>query len=363
MKIILTGGGSGGSVAPLLAVAETIKAQKPNVKFLFIGGKNGPEKQMAEAAGIDFVVIQSGKLRRYFSISNLFSPILVLAGFISAFKFLKKFKPNAVFGAGSFVQVPVIWAAWLLKIPSVIHQQDIEPSLANKLCEPVASKITVCFEKSLSDFFDGLGIFYKKSKSHKVELTGNPFRRGLLKEQATKTSNQFGFNEDMPILLVMGGGTGSSFINRLIKESLPELTKIIQVLHILGERDEIKTSINNYHAARFISDMAAAYSIADFVISRAGLSSIAELSALGKVSIIIPMPKTHQEYNAELLAALKSAIVLNQKNVNKELLVRLIRKLMFDYKLQKMLSKNISKIMPKDSDTKIADIIIKAAKI
>jgi UDP-N-acetylglucosamine--N-acetylmuramyl-(pentapeptide) pyrophosphoryl-undecaprenol N-acetylglucosamine transferase len=140
-KIILAGGGSGGPVAPLLAVYSEIKKTHSDARFLLVGTKNGPERRMAEAAGISFSSIVCGKWRRYFSPHNLLAPFLTLAGLISAILLLKKFRPSVVFGAGSFVQVPIIWAAWILGIPAVIHQQDIYPSLANKLTAWASDKI------------------------------------------------------------------------------------------------------------------------------------------------------------------------------------------------------------------------------
>src|SRR5579864_4564887 len=145
MKILLVGGGSGGPVAPLIAVADHIQMAHPKAEFLLVGTNSGPERQMAAAAGIGFKHITTGKLRRYFSLKNLGSPFLTLFGFFQSLRILKKFRPDCVFGTGSFVQVPMVWAAWFLKIPVVLHQQDILPSLANRLCQMVAKKITVTF--------------------------------------------------------------------------------------------------------------------------------------------------------------------------------------------------------------------------
>ena len=361
LKILLAGGGSGGSVSPLLAVAKTLKTVETHVEFLFVGGRKGPEKQMAENAELEFVAVSSGKFRRYFSLKNFFTPFLILAGLIASFRILWQFKPAVVFGAGSFVQVPVIWAAWILRIPCVIHQQDLVPSLANRLCEPFVKNITVCFEKSITDFSSGLGLFYTKKTSDKVVLTGNPFREELLGKEKNKALKAFGLKGDLPVLLVLGGGTGSDFLNRLIEKALPELARSVQILHSWGTRSPKSLEQKNYKGLPFISDMASAYAAADLVVSRAGLSTLSELSALGKVSIIIPMPHTHQEYNAALLSALNAALVFDQTELNEQVFVRIIRKVLFDYPLQQTLAKNISKIMLKNSAEKISKIILKAA--
>ncbi len=152
MRLLFVGGGSGGPVAPLLAVANHIKQNHTTAEFLFVGTEHGPEQQMVKESGFKFVFISTAKLRRYFSWHNLIMPFKFVFAFFDAQKVLKEFKPDCVFGTGSFVQVPVVWAAWLRKIPVVLHQQDIMPSLANKLCQFNAKKITVTFELNLTSF-------------------------------------------------------------------------------------------------------------------------------------------------------------------------------------------------------------------
>lgn len=357
MKILLVGGGSGGPVAPLLAVAEEIKKLHPHVKFLLVGTKHGPERAMAQQAGIPFVDIPAGKLRRYFSLKNLYAPIVILAGFIRAVRVLRNFKPHCVFAAGSFVQVPVIWAARILKIPSVIHQQDILPSLSNSLCQFAATKITVSFPTSLRHFSSSLGLFYKK-RVDKIILTGNPFREKLkaaTKEQALK---YFHLHENLPVVFVLGGGTGAEFINKLVFESLPRLTKVAQVIHSTGSGKRADVFYENYRQFEFIDEIGLAYAAADIVVCRAGFSTITELSNLKKVAIVVPLPGTHQELNAYLLLTHKAALIAYQDQLSTDTLLTLLRKLMFDYKMQETLKKNISEIMPKNSSQKIAKIIL-----
>ncbi|MCL5667237.1 MAG: UDP-N-acetylglucosamine--N-acetylmuramyl-(pentapeptide) pyrophosphoryl-undecaprenol N-acetylglucosamine transferase [Patescibacteria group bacterium] len=361
MKILLTGGGSGGPVAPLLAIAEEIKKIHPQAGFLFVGTKQGPEKEMAKQAKLPFVHIAAGKLRRYFSLKNLFAPFFVIAGFFQAWIILRKFKPDCVVGAGSFVQVPVIWAAWLQKIPVVIHQQDLLPSLANTLCQFPAKKITVTFESSLTDFSASLGFFYRK-KPDKIVLTGNPFRANLKDADKPAAQKFFKLEPDFPTLLVLGGGTGALYLNKLMQESLPVLAKSVQIIHATGSNKNIgNQDAPHYHAYAFIANIGAAYAAADMVLCRAGLSTITELANLGKAAIVVPMPRSHQEINAMLLRREKAAIVVGQDKMTPDFLTRLVRKLLFDLNTQKILKTNISRIMPKNSGGKIAEIIIKEA--
>ncbi len=359
MKILLVGGGSGGPVAPLLAIADEIKKTHPQAKFLFVGGKTGPERQMAERAGFKFIFITSGKFRRYFSWTNFLAPIQVAMGFFQSLKIIKTFRPDCVFGAGSFVQVPMVWAAWWKGIPSLIHQQDVVPSLANRLCQWPAKKITVSLEISLTSFPSTVGIFYTKHKEDKIILTGNPFREDLRHGSKDRAGLEFGLSANLPVLLVLGGGTGAQFFNTLMAKAGRELGKSVQILHSTGQGKNQKLDLPNYHAYEFIDNMADAYAAADIVVARAGLSTITELSHLKKASIIIPMPMSHQEVNGWWLMEQDAAIVLKQQRVKPEAFVSLIRKLLFSLEAQQELQKNISKIMPHTANSKISELIVK----
>jgi UDP-N-acetylglucosamine--N-acetylmuramyl-(pentapeptide) pyrophosphoryl-undecaprenol N-acetylglucosamine transferase len=362
MRILLVGGGSGGPVSPLLAVAKHILKRHPKAEFLLVGTKTGPERAMAKNDGINFVAITSGKWRRYFSFKNFATPFLILAGFVESFKILKSFRPDCVFGTGSFAQVPVMWAAWCLRMPVVLHQQDLTPSLANKLCEFCASKITVTFPQSAKNFSTGLGIFYKKHPGDKITVTGNPFREELRAADKAEAQKFFNLRVDMPTLLVLGGGTGAEFLNNLILNSLPQLSKTVQIIHSTGRGKFKSQPTDGYHPYEFIDNMADAYAAADIVFSRAGLSTLTELSNLKKLSVIMPMPQSHQELNAFLLIKLEAAIVISQKRVTPEGFTALIRKLLFAGEAQEILKHNIGRIMPHDATEKISEIIIKLAE-
>ena len=358
MKILFVGGGSGGPGSPLIAVAEQIFLKNPQAKFLFVGSSKGPEKSMVAHEGYNFVSISAGKFRRYVSIKNLLTPFEVIIGFFQSLIILKKFQPNVVFGTGSFVQVPLVFAAWVLKIPVVLHQQDVIASLANTICQLCAKNITVTFSDSLKDFTTGTGIFYKKN-SEKIILTGNPFRLGYkIHKTREECIVQFKLKQDFPTLLVLGGGTGAVFINELIKKSLPDLAKVVQIIHSTGSGKLDLPETEYYKPFEFIQNMPEAYKAADIVLCRAGLSTITELSNLGKVSIIIPMPASHQEVNAYILSQFKATIVESQTDITPSSLVSLIRKLLHNSEIQKDLIKNMQNLMPKNSAEKVADLIL-----
>lgn len=361
MRILLVGGGTAGPVSPLLAIAEEIKTSHPRTEFLLVGTKTGPERLMAKKAKITFVSIAAGKLRRYASLKNLAAPIFTAIGFFQAIKILKKYRPDCIFGTGSFVQVPVVWAAWLFKLPVILHQQDVVLSLANKLCQFAAKKITVTFAASLKNFSPNLGLFYKKNKD-KILLTGNPFRENLKTGSRQNAAKYFNLKPDLPTLLVIGGGTGAEFLNKLIWSALPQLTKTVQIIHAAGLGKLKASPTENYHAYEFIHNMADAYAAADIVLARAGLSTLTELSNLKKLSIIVPMPESHQEINALYLIKAEAAIVLNQKHATAAGFVGLVRKLLFAHEAQKLLKENIAKIMPHNSNEKISKAILELAQ-
>lgn len=356
-KILLAGGGSGGSVSPLLAVATHIKKYDKNCEFLLVGTKFGPENKMSEYYNVPFESITTGKLRRYFSLRNLLLPFELFVGIIQSIKILKKFKPAVVVGAGSFVEVPVVIASYFMKIPVILHQQDVVISLSNKVCQFFAKKITVCFESSIRDFFENSGIFYDKKNVEKVVQIGNP----SIEYNSTKTKSEiqkdFNLNETMPVLLVLGGGTGSSFLNRLVYENIDELTKTFQIIHLTGGRDKQIFNHSNYKQFDFLANIYDAYFLADMVVCRAGMSTITELSIMKKVSIIIPMPNSHQVFNAELIKTFLAGIVFEQPKIKVTNFPKVLKKLLFDRNAQKTLIHNISRLMPKNSTERLTKII------
>lgn len=356
MKIILAGGGTGGPTTPLLAVAESIKEQKPDAEFLFVGSKTGPERALVEAAGIRFIAISAGKFRRYFSIRNFFDIFATLAGYLQSRKIIREFKPDMIFSVGSFVAVPVCYAARKSKIKIIIHQQDATVGLSNKLVAPFADYITTAFEQTTKEFFSGTG--FEKSPKVKTEWVGNPVRKEFLNSQI-ENKEFFRLKSDLPVLFITGGATGAQQINQAVEEVLPELIKAHEIIHLTGKGNRISFQDPNYHQYEFVTkEYPDAMKLADIVIARAGLSTLAELSALKKVSIIVPMPDSHQEDNASLVKQANAAVVLYKDEFTPETLNRVIVSLKFNPKRTELLSNNIGKLIPHDAAQKLARIII-----
>lgn len=341
-----------GSVSPLIAVYEKIKKDQPQTEWLFVGSENGPEKKAVESYKIPFVSVSAGKLRRYFSWHNFIDPFKIFGGFVQSFFIISKFKPQAVMIAGSFVGVPVALAAYLWRVPILIHQQDIVPGLANKLMANLSTKITVSYEPSLKDF-----------SARKTVLTGNPIRAEFYACEPQKGRDLFSLKADLPVILILGGGTGSQALNETVENSLTGLLSFAQVLHITGRGKKINQEAENYQQFEFLThEMTEAMCVADIVVTRAGMSTLSELVILSKPAVIIPLPLSHQEYNAGYFQKNNAAIVLSQPSLKPEILISAIKELVFDKNKKNNLSQNISKIMDASGAAKVAQVLLKIIK-
>ncbi|MDP2683698.1 MAG: undecaprenyldiphospho-muramoylpentapeptide beta-N-acetylglucosaminyltransferase [bacterium] len=354
MKIMMAGGGTAGSISPLISIYEKIKSIEPNAEFVFISTKKGiPENEILRGYSMEVIPIYGGKIRRYFDLRNISDIFLTLIGFFQALKIIINTKPDIIIGTGSYISVPVIWAGWVNRVKILIHQQDIVPSLSNIFSINFAHKITVSFEKSLRNF-----------PSRKTIWTGNPVKQEILKGDPEQANQKFNLDKNLPLILVMGGSTGSLGINTIVNQSLPELVKFAQVIVITGPEKKIQgIASDRFKQFEFINDgMNNLLARADLVVSRAGLSSITELSALGKLSILIPMPNTHQEKNAEYLTEHKAAIVINQLNLSPGILIEKIETILNSNFERNNLQQNIQKIMKNNAADLIVGEIINLVK-
>lgn len=362
MKIFLVGGGTGGPTAPLLAVGAALKKIRPKTELFFVGTGSRIEARLLAPYGKNYHILSvpAGKWRRYFSLRNFGDLFKIALGFLKSLYYLRKFRPDLVFGAGSFAQVPAAYAAFLMRIPVVLHQQDIEILLSTKLAAPVAAAITASFEANLKDFSQSSGLFWENQKS-KISWTGNPVRREILKGNIQDARKIFKLSPEYPTVLFMGGGSGAKSLNLLLEQALPELVKYVQVIHLTGGKSRIETS-EFYHPYDFLDGtrLAHAYAAADLVVSRGGLSSIAELSALAKPAILIPL-QGPQEVNVRFLNFLEAAVGISEHVLTPKLLVKLVRKVLWEKDIADTLRKNIKILMPSNADERIAKLLIKVA--
>lgn len=279
-KIIMTGGGTAGHVTPNIALMPALRNEGYEISY--IGSYEGIEKRLIEEQGVSYYGISSGKLRRYFDPKNFSDPFKVLKGYSQSVKLLKKLKPDVVFSKGGFVSVPVVLAARHCKVPAIIHESDLTPGLANKLAIPGAVKVCCNFPETLN--------YLPKEKA---VLTGSPIRQELLKGNANHAFSLCRFSDrTKPVIMIVGGSTGSRAINTAIRGLLPELVKSYNIIHLCGKGnlDETLHSVSGYaqfeYANQELSDM---FALSDLVISRAGANAICELLALRKPNILIPL--------------------------------------------------------------------------
>lgn len=325
MKILLTGGGSGGHVAPILAVVSEIKhlTRQKNMEvpeFVFIT----PDEYFSEAiekANIRTKKIKAGKLRRYFDLENISDAIKILIGIFQSVLFIWKYKPDVVFSKGGFASVPVVFASWILCCPVITHESDITPGLANRINSFFASKVLISFAETQK--------YFKKSNT---VLTGNPVREDMSAGSVEAGRRIFGINEDLPTLLVFGGSQGARRINEAILDALESLIAKFNVIHICGkgnftsvkEKSEKKglQNIKRYKPYPFLHDeMKDAYAVCEIIVSRAGANSISEIIEVGKPSLIIPLAASandHQVKNARWLMEKGLARVMSENELSGE---------------------------------------------
>ncbi len=320
-RIILTGGGSAGHVTPNIALIPSLKELGYDIQY--IGSYNGIEKELIEQLGIPYHGISSGKLRRYFSLQNSTDPFRVLKGFSEAKKLIKKLKPDVVFSKGGFVTVPVVVAAKQCKVPTIIHESDMTPGLANKLAIPSAQKVCCNFPETLNYLPKG-----------KAVLTGSPIRKELMLGDAEAGRKFCGFTDNKPVILVVGGSLGAIPVNKAVRAVLPELLKDFNIVHLCG-KGKTDASLENtagYVQYEYIQDeMKDLFALSDIIISRAGANAICEIAALYKPNLLIPLSaaasRGDQILNARSFERQGFSIVIEEEALTNELFLSSVQKL------------------------------------
>ena len=308
-RIVLTGGGTAGHVTPCIALLPELKKEGYDIQY--IGSYNGMEKKLIEEYKIPYHGISSGKLRRYFDPKNFSDPFKVMKGYFEASKLIKTLKPDIVFSKGGFVSVPVVFAAKKHKVPVIIHESDMTPGLANKLAIPSATKVCANFPETI-----------KYLPAEKAVLTGTPIRKELFSGNKIKGLDYCGFTANKPVILIIGGSTGSRAINDVIRGMLPTLLRDYQVIHLCGKGnlDQKLNHTEGYVQYEYIkSELSDLFAAADLVISRAGANAICELLALRKPNILIPLPaassRGDQILNAESFERQGYSFVMKEEDL------------------------------------------------
>ncbi|WP_100407588.1 undecaprenyldiphospho-muramoylpentapeptide beta-N-acetylglucosaminyltransferase [Bacillus solitudinis] len=313
-KIVFTGGGSAGHVTPNIAIINELSK---DWDIFYMGSKKGIEKELIQKLSIPYYGINSGKLRRYIDIENLWDMLRVIKGCFEARRILKKLKPNLVFSKGGFVSVPVILAAKSLKIPIYIHESDMTPGLANKISQRFSTKIFTSFEET-SKFFP----------NHKTKVIGSPIRSEILNGSEEIGRKFLDFDKHSPILTIMGGSLGAKKINEVVRKSLKQLTAKYQVVHLCGKNnfDDELSGYPRYKQFEYVHDeLSDILAATDLVITRGGSNAIFEFLSLKIPMIIIPLglnqSRGDQILNAKAFQEKGYSLTLEEEKLNSDTLL------------------------------------------
>ena len=362
LKVILSGGGTGGHIFPAVAIANEIKKLVPHVEILFVGALGKMEMEKIPAAGYKIIGVPIAGLQRKFTLLNFKLPLLVIQSLLKTQKIINEFKPDVVVGTGGYASGPLLKAATSKGIPALLQEQNSYAGITNKILSKKASKICVAYE--------GMEAFFPKEK---IILTGNPVRQDILNTNINREEAYRFFNLDQTkkTVLVIGGSLGAKGINEALVEGLSEFKKQdIQLLWQTGKPyfETAKEKANDIHTENikvvdFISRMDFAYSVADVVISRAGAGAISELCIVGKPSILVPLPtaaEDHQTKNAMSLVSKNAAILVNESKAKMELSIQTFL-LINDENRMREISNNCKSLAKTNSTNIIAHEVLKLA--
>lgn len=359
MRIVLTGGGTGGHIYPAIAVGKHMLQNDPDTKLLFIGTQNGMESRVVPGQNIPFEAIEITGFRRKLSFENVKTIMRFLKGVQRSKKLLKEFKPDVVVGTGGYVCGPVVYAAAKLGIPTFIHEQNAIPGLTNQFLSRFADHIGVSFPESASHF----------PKAKAASYTGNPVASNVLKAQLGKGLQSLELQAGTRLALIVGGSRGAKALNESVIEMAPMLSRLTgaHVVFVTGEiyyestKEKIGASAGNkLTLVPYLHNMAEVLRDATLVVSRSGASSLAEITALGLPSILIPSPNVtnnHQEANARSLVKAGAAELLLEKELSGRKLLGLMEELLSDKARMSAMSAAASKLAVPDSAERIAEAL------
>jgi UDP-N-acetylglucosamine--N-acetylmuramyl-(pentapeptide) pyrophosphoryl-undecaprenol N-acetylglucosamine transferase len=360
MKILISGGGTGGHVFPAIAIGNAIKRLCPDAELLFVGAKGRMEMRRVPEAGYQIVGLWISGLQRRVTFKNLLFPLKLVVSMLQARRIVSTFKPDVVIGVGGYASGPTLKAAASKGIPTAIQEQNSYPGITNRLLAKKVSRVFTAY-KGMERFFP----------AKKILLTGNPIRKDSVniagkKDEALKF---FNLQQDKKTLLIVGGSQGAWSINEAIERALPQLTeRNLQIIWQTGTpfaqraaQATTKAGTSSIRNIEFIKRMDLAYAAADMIVSRAGAMAISELCVIGKPSILVPYPaaaEDHQTHNAAELSNQGAALLISDSTVRQTLATTILN-LLDDIDLQNKLSFNIKKLAITDADEQIATEILK----
>ncbi|MBE7646082.1 undecaprenyldiphospho-muramoylpentapeptide beta-N-acetylglucosaminyltransferase [Tenacibaculum finnmarkense genomovar ulcerans] len=345
INVIISGGGTGGHIYPAIAIANEIKERYPSAKILFVGASDKMEMQKVPEAGYEIKGLWISGIQRKITFKNLLFPVKLVHSLWKAHVIIKKFKPDIAIGTGGFASGPTLMVAGKKNIPTLVQEQNSYPGITNKLLSKKAHKICVAY--------DGLERFFSKDK---IIKTGNPVRQDLLNitEKTSEGKTFFKLDKTKKTILILGGSLGARKINELIEANLDFFkAQNVQLIWQCGKLyiDDYKryNNLENVQVHAFLNKMNLAYAAADFIISRAGASSVSELCIVGKPTVFIPSPNVaedHQTKNAKAIVDKNGAILVVEKELTE--FSKVLEILLKDTKKQADLSRNMKKLaLPK----------------
>ncbi len=358
MNIVIAGGGTGGHLFPGIAVAKELEKTIVDSRICFVGTVKGIEERVVPKEGFDIKFIRSEGLvgRGFFDLVRAI--LKVPLSIKDSYTILRELRPALAFGVGGYSSGPLVLCACLMGIPTIIHEQNTIPGLANKLLGKIVNSVAVSFHESMG--------FFPKNKTY---LTGNPVREEILKGDRERGFRTFSLNKKLFTIFVFGGSSGASKINKAVAESLEYLKDLkshVQFLHQTGERD-FKYMKDHFYSSgfkgtiiSFTHEMADAYAVADLVISRAGATTLAELTACGKAAILVPYPHSagnHQEANARKLLDAGAAQMILDKELDGKVLSDQIRRLLADYEMLAEMKRTSGSLGGRDATGRIIELV------
>lgn len=356
---MISGGGTGGHIFPAISIADELKSIFPDAEFLFVGAKDKMEMERVPQAGYDIKGIWISGIQRKISATNLSFPFKLISSLTKCFRLIRKFKPDVVIGTGGFASGPLLYAASLKGIPTLIQEQNSYPGITNKLLSKKAHKICVAYPK--------MDRFFQNSK---IVFTGNPIRDNIKNNSKDQSASleEFGLDTKRKTLLILGGSLGARKINQLISDHLSTLlAKDINIIWQTGKLyiDDLKTKHAELEGDQliikgFVKNMDSAYAAADMVISRAGAGTISELAVAGKSTLLIPSPNVaedHQTKNALALVENDAALLYRERDDETLFMENII--LLSQENQQEKLSTNIKKLSKPDASKSIGEEVVK----
>ena len=365
MKVLVTGGGTGGHVYPALCVLNRLKEKVSEAEILYVGKAGSLEEKLATESGYSFRSIEARGLTRKISFDFFKSAVSNLKGFFQSLSILREFSPDVIFATGGYVAFPVLLAAVFLRRPFFLHEQNAVAGLTNRIFSRFAESVALSFPET------------RGIKSNRTKFTGNPVREEIFKARKEEAIEFFGLKEDLKTLLVMGGSQGSVKLNEALIKSLPAFARFrpIQIIHLTGEAnfEEVKKEFEEkkeqlnfpddlvYCPFPYLEEIGLAYAAADLVLCRAGATTISELMALGKPAILVPYPwatDNHQEENARAVERRGAGRVILEKDLTPIVLFEEVKRVIYNETALRLMGQRARWLSRKEADRAIVEIIL-----